>query len=127
MPIAIRPLVRPPVRLTLASYRPEIALPAIPEPEPPTVSLSSSVRNAIYAERDIQRSIDPGALDFAVDNGSIIEEEDQDESTGAYGQTAAGSSSAEGPRRMHSGRDVALRILQARNELPDSGMFYSLA
>ncbi|KAJ7068736.1 hypothetical protein C8F01DRAFT_1018302 [Mycena amicta] len=115
MPIAIRTLGRPPVHLSLASYRPEEALPPNQNQNrqaPSQPPAPGSLRSSMYAERDIHRAIDPGALDFAVDNGTILEEDEAE---------------ADDDDRLGRGRDRALRILQARNELPDSSMFYSLA
>jgi hypothetical protein len=71
---------------------------------------SASYRRASYAARDRSRSLDPGTLDFesGVDDDVI----DADEGD-------AGS--------LSRGRRRALKILQARSELPDEGMWRSLA
>lgn len=71
---------------------------------------SSTLRRAAYAERDRQRSLDPGALDFS------LEEDDEEEATE---EITSGTG--------HTGRDRALRILQARSSLPEAGMWRSLA
>ena len=55
--------------------------------------------------------MDPGALDFA----TIVEEEDVEE------ETLADQISGE------RGRKLALKILKARNELPEDGVRRSLA
>ena len=71
---------------------------------------STSYRKASYAARDRSRSLDPGALDFEFsgdDEGIDIDDGD------------AGS--------LSRGRRRALKILQARSELPDEGMWRSLA
>ncbi|KAJ7639357.1 hypothetical protein FB45DRAFT_905382 [Roridomyces roridus] len=122
LPIAIRPLVKPRTILSLASYRPQ-TLPAAdpepePEPEPPISSSSNAIRTALYQERDQQRAMDPGALDFPVDYGRIVEEEEN--------RTASTSRAGSVPESGR-GNQRALSILQARNELPDSGMWRSLA
>ncbi|KAJ7872065.1 hypothetical protein B0H13DRAFT_2059786 [Mycena leptocephala] len=98
------------------------------EPEPETVAPvpSSSVRRAVYEERDRQRAMDPGALDFAADANSVIEEEDESEDDDGD-QGATTSASVNGGGKVRGGRKRALKILQARDDLPDSGMFYSLA
>ncbi|KAK7062148.1 SET domain-containing protein [Favolaschia claudopus] len=143
MPISIRPLVNPRTVLSLASYRPQTMPPAPTqesesEPERPPVHplpSSTSVRRAVYAERDLQRERDPGALDFAADADSVIQEEseeereDDDNGTAAVGAEAAAvnNTSSETQEALRGGRERALRILQARNELPDSGMWRSLA
>ncbi|KAH9948340.1 hypothetical protein B0H21DRAFT_777899 [Amylocystis lapponica] len=71
---------------------------------------STAMRRAAYAERDRSRSIDPGALDFAPDEG---DEDDEDDAV----DTSVGGRA----------RQRALRILQARNEVPEAGMWRSLA
>jgi hypothetical protein len=120
MPINIRPLVNPRANLSLASYRLQTlpATPQVPEPEPEASVPSRSIRRAVYAQRDFQRAIDPGALDFAADTDSVITEEDEDENEeGAM--AATGSASAEKGVKMRGGRERALKILHARNDLPD--------
>ncbi|KAF7352378.1 SET domain-containing protein [Mycena venus] len=132
MPINIRPIGNPRANLTLASYRPQTMPPAPqeaePEPAEPLVP-SSSIRRAVYAERDLQRARDPGALDFAADGDSVIEEEDEEEA-GEHDHnrvTVVGSAPIDGEGTVSGGRKRALKILQARNDLPDSGMWRSLA
>ena len=66
---------------------------------------SASIRKAKYAERDRARAVDPGALYFA----SIDEEEEEEEKT--IPNQIAGE----------RGRNLALRILKAQNELPEDG------
>ncbi|KAF8214059.1 hypothetical protein K438DRAFT_1956160 [Mycena galopus ATCC 62051] len=130
MPINIRPIVNPRANLSLASYRPQTMPSAAHEPEPdPKASLpSSSVRRAVYAERNLQRAMDPGALDFAADDGSVIEEEEEgDENEGVEPAVAAAITSASADETLRGGRRRALEILQARSDLPDSGMWRSLA
>jgi hypothetical protein len=69
---------------------------------------SAALRKASYAERDLARSMDPGALDF-------LTHDDED-----YGdEDGAGTGSR--------GRQNALKILQARSKLPSDGMWRSLA
>lgn len=69
---------------------------------------STALRKAAYAERDRSRLIDPGALDFILDE----DEGDQDEVDPGVGSTA---------------RQRALKILEARDRLPADGMWRSLA
>nr|GAT58491.1 predicted protein [Mycena chlorophos] len=121
MPIAIRPLGRQPVRLTLASYTGGAEVPAEEETNAAATMPSSSLRNSMYAQRDIHRDIDPGALEFSLNNGAIPEESEEEEEEFAEGAGAADE------ERLGRGGDRALRILQARSELPDASMFYSLA
>jgi hypothetical protein len=71
---------------------------------------SASYRKASYAARDRSRSLDPGTLDFEA--GGDEESIDGDDGD-------AGS--------LSRGRRRALEILQARSELPDEGMWRSLA
>jgi hypothetical protein len=75
---------------------------------------SEAIRRALYAERDLNRSMDPGALDFdtdEIDDQNGVDDDDDRQP------------SEEGKK----GRERALRILQARSELPDEGMWRSLA
>jgi hypothetical protein len=74
------------------------------------VLTSASYRKASYAARDRSRSLDPGALDF--ESGGDDEGIDADD--GDVGS-------------LSRGRRRALKILQARSELPDEGMWRSLA
>ena len=75
----------------------------------PTLT-SASYRKASYALRDRSRSLDPGALDFeAVGDDESID--------GDEGDTGS----------LSRGRRRALKILQARSELPAEGMWRSLA
>ncbi|KAJ7771124.1 hypothetical protein DFH07DRAFT_879688 [Mycena maculata] len=126
MPIAIRPLVKPPTVLNLASYRPQTmpTVPQEPEQEPLTPVSSSAIRKAVYAERDLQRAMDPGALDFST-NDEAIAEEDEEEGEAPNSGGGAVSAAGSAPGRLANKR--AFSILQARNELPDSGMWRSLA
>lgn len=71
---------------------------------------SASYRRASYAARDRSRSLDPGALDF--ESGGDDDGIDADDGD-------AGS--------LSRGRRRALKILQARSELPAEGMWRSLA
>lgn len=73
--------------------------------------LSSSIRKAKYAERDRSRAMDPGALDFATEEDEDDSEEEMDEITPTSGER---------------GRKQALKILKARSELPEAGMWRSL-
>jgi len=78
---------------------------------------SVTIHNATYAERDRNRAMDPGALDFA------IAEEDEEEDNGEGPKQASGESTSPGEKA----RKHALKILQARSELPEEGMWRSLA
>ncbi|CCM05581.1 uncharacterized protein FIBRA_07808 [Fibroporia radiculosa] len=95
----------------LSSYQPKTSLTDRPGMLVPALRLSSSVamRQAVYAERDRNKPIDPGALDFTDTNELDDEEDVDDEYTGSIG------------------RRRALQILKARSKLPDDGMWRSLA
>jgi hypothetical protein len=85
----------------------------VPELPPRSRPLSSAAwRKAAYAQRDLNRSRDPGPLDFAADED---DEDDDDEDQ-------MKSSVDQGRGRQH-----ALKILQVRSEVPASGMWLSLA
>jgi len=108
LPIPIK-LPRRPQVLSLASYRPQTSIPEQPVVDSAPNTSTTALRKAAYAERDRSRSIDPGALDFEED-----EEKDHhivDDATDA------------GDR----GRNRALKILQAGSEVPEAGMWRSLA
>ncbi|TDL29529.1 hypothetical protein BD410DRAFT_779952 [Rickenella mellea] len=70
----------------------------------------TALRKAAYAERDRSREMDPGILDFADDYN---DEEDP----------TSDSSNVSASR----GRQHAFKILKARSEIPDAGMWRSLA
>ncbi|KAF5363933.1 hypothetical protein D9756_000273 [Leucocoprinus leucothites] len=128
LPINIVSHIRPREVLSLASYqqkpsveRPQQAVAAataptggapVQEPKKPT---ASAMRKATYAERDRSRLLDPGNLDFVAE----VDEEDEEEQKDKKGV----AQSVDGER----GRHHALRILQARAELPEEGMWRSLA
>ncbi|CAA7258578.1 unnamed protein product [Cyclocybe aegerita] len=123
LPIEIVKRVKPREQLSLASYRPQAAVgPEQEEQASSAAPVSSSshgnknlsaaaVRKAAYAERDRLRSMDPGALDFA--NGPDEQDDDDDDDE-------------EEPSEQKA-RKQALRILQARSEVPEEGMWRSLA
>lgn len=78
---------------------------------------STSVREAKYTERDRSRSMDPGIFDFATgENKDDVGRELEVNQT-----VEAGSASGE------RGRKQALKILKSRSELPEAGMWRSLA
>ncbi|TFY72895.1 hypothetical protein EVG20_g85 [Dentipellis fragilis] len=115
LPISIHPQAVRRHSASVLSYQPKTSLtdhygslvPPLPLADGTRYGTSSAaIRKAAYAERDRGRSLDPGALDFATD--------DDDEK----------SDNEEGPGR---GRNHALKILQARSELPPEGMWRSLA
>jgi len=111
--------LKPREPLSLSSYRPQNALPTLPEQDVASNSTkqlsSTSIRKATYAERDRARSLDPGPLDFAV------EEEDAEEEVDDEDDSRTADDAGEKARKK------ALRILQARSELPEEGMWRSLA
>lgn len=114
VPISIVIRNQLPEPLNLSSYRPKTsAIPNQPQssngdvpslPHGQKITSSTSIRKAKYAERDRARSMDPGALDFSTIEEDVVEEERQaDQSSG------------------ERGRKLALKILKARNELPEAG------
>ena len=122
VPISIGPLItKPKEALSLASYQPKTSLsdapgtlvPPLPQPGHQKVAASSVAwRKAAYAERDRNRAQDPGALDFAAEGDDDDDDDDEDNTTAQLGGR---------------GRQRALKILQLRSEIPDSGMWRSLA
>lgn len=98
---------------------------------PPLKSSSSTAqRKAQYAERDRSRSLDPGALDFIEFGGDHDDHDDNDDSSSSLGsdQDLEGVGSRGGAGvSVNTGRQRALKILQARSRLPSDGMWRSLA
>lgn len=105
-------------RLGLTSYQPKTSLSDRPGILVPPLRATSKVssealKRASYAERDRMRSIDPGALDFTADDDDEEDDELEDEAE----REAVGG----------KGRQRALKILEARSELPAEGeLFLSL-
>ncbi|KAI0068688.1 hypothetical protein BV25DRAFT_1986271 [Artomyces pyxidatus] len=104
LPITIGPISQPRKN---AGFAPTLA--DNQELDVPPVASSVALRKAAYADRDRERSMDPGALDFEA--GEDDEDDDKDD------ETEVGS----------RGRRNALKILKARSELPAEGMWRSLA
>lgn len=73
---------------------------------------AAAMRRASYAERDRMRSIDPGALDFVIDEEEL---EEMDKLPLENNQV--------GGKSMQR----ALNILQKQSEIPGAGMWRSLA
>ena len=99
-------------RFGLASYQPKTSLSDRPGILVPPLRATSKVssealKRASYAERDRMRSIDPGALDFTADDDDEEDDEMEDEAE----REAVGG----------KGRQRALKILEARSELPAEG------
>ena len=81
---------------------------------------STSIRKAKYAERDRARAVDPGALEFATieeEEGDEDEDEDEDDDEDEDEEKTLTNHKIFGER----GRKLALKILKARNELPEDG------
>ena len=76
---------------------------------------SATIRKALYTARDRNRAIDPGALDFPVDEDDEDESEESDDEQDRIREVG------------EQGRRNALKIIQARDELPAEGMWRSLA
>ena len=120
LPIPIQ-LHKPHSPLSLASYQPR-TLGAQMEPDadahvsPARKPMSSTaIRKAVYAERDLLRSMDPGTLDFAA-------EEDREDN-----ETDINDAVPDGTGVGGRGRTRALKILQSQSEIPEAGMWRSLA
>ena len=113
VPISIVIRNQLPEPLNISSYRPKTtAIPNQPRssngdvpslPHGQKITSSTSIRKAKYAERDRARSMDPGALDFAIIEEDVAEEETL-------------TDHIPGER----GRKLALKILKARSELPEA-------
>ncbi|KAF9478408.1 hypothetical protein BDN70DRAFT_895750 [Pholiota conissans] len=123
MPVDIVTRIKPREKLSLASYRPTTVLSeeasgsANPPLGPGNKPLSSAaIRKALYTERDRYRAMDPGALDFATE-----EEDEEEESEEIEAEPVKPEEVGE------KGRKHALKIIQARDELPAEGMWRSLA
>ncbi|KAF5388431.1 hypothetical protein D9615_000670 [Tricholomella constricta] len=120
LPIPIK-LGKQKEQLSLASYQPKTVVtqtapaPTVNQKQPS----STTIRKAIYAQRDRSRSLDPGPLDFPIEDD---EEEQQEEETEEREEIPLDTSSAGG-----RGRKAALKILKARSEIPEAGMWRSLA
>lgn len=104
LPIPIAPLKQgrfgvPMQPKTSLSDRPGVLVPALHKES------SAALRRASYAERDRSRLIDPGTLDFTAE-----EDEDEEEEVDADLGSIGGK-----------GRQSALKILRARNEVPAAG------
>ena len=135
VPINIVVRNQQPEPLNLASYRPKTNATPTNQQQPrwsngdvpPSSSLphgqkmlsSTSIRKAKYAERDRARAVDPGALEFATieeEEGDEEEDEDEDDEDEDEEKTLT-NHKIFGER----GRKLALKILKARNELPEDG------
>ncbi|KAG2013242.1 hypothetical protein CC2G_010175 [Coprinopsis cinerea AmutBmut pab1-1] len=122
--IHMKTTTKPP--LSLASYQPQSAIAqqhqeeqeATPTANGKQNTSSTAIRKAVYAERDRERSMDPGLMDFRTyeeeEDTTSSDEDEEDARIEAYLSTTRG-------------RRRALKILQARSVLPDSGMWRSLA
>jgi len=122
LPIPIAPISKQKRVLSLASYQPDATIMTVP-------SLvfkhsAAAMRRASYAERDRQRAMDPGALDFATEDEE--EGESSEEEVDAGAGAGAGAVDVEAEMGTRS-RRRALRILQKRSEIPEEGMWRSLA
>ncbi|KAG6845443.1 hypothetical protein H0H87_009351 [Tephrocybe sp. NHM501043] len=108
--------------LSLASYQPQtLATQTNSTSTSQRKQTSAAIRKAVYAERDRSRTLDPGPLDFA--SVEDEDEEEDEEDTGDQPGVASTDASLGGERS----RKHALRILKKRSQVPDSGMWRSLA
>ncbi|KAH7931149.1 hypothetical protein BV22DRAFT_1052884 [Leucogyrophana mollusca] len=117
LPVDIGPLSHVREPLSLASYQPKTSLSdrvgALVPPLPGAggrYATSASLRRASYAERDRSRLMDPGALDFAIQD----EDEDGDESEDELSEVHA--------QDEGRGRQRAFKILEARSKIPAEGI-----
>ncbi|KAI5833802.1 hypothetical protein K523DRAFT_295234 [Schizophyllum commune Tattone D] len=111
LPIAIRPPRRRTsetvITKTSLAEKPGVLVPPLPRRR----ESSTARRKQMYEERDRERGLDPGALDFTGDEGS---DEESD------GDTVNGTALSRGKQR-------ALRILESAAKVPEEGMWRSLA
>ncbi|KAG6841831.1 hypothetical protein C0991_006238 [Blastosporella zonata] len=119
LPVSIK-LPKQREALSLASYQPLTlaAQTAAGSTSTQKKQSSTSIRKAVYAERDRFRTLDPGPLDFAA-----VDDEDEEEDAEDVPEPAPVDASLGGERS----RKAAFKILKARSEVPDSGMWRSLA
>lgn len=137
VPISIQRPTKPKAQpLSLASYQPAAVL-ADNMPSSSQrgtsgrLSSGTKLRRAAYTERDVQRGIDPGVLDFVMEEQPEDEDEDElgEERFAGNGTNGRGGAvngvEANGVNR---GRDRAHKILesQAKSGVPDDGMWRSL-
>ncbi len=110
LPIPIAPLKQGIARFGVPPKQPKTSLSDRPGVLVPPLHKESSaaIRRASYAERDRTRLIDPGTLDFTAE-----EDEDEDEEVDPDLGSIGGK-----------GRQSALKILKARNEVPAEGEIY---
>lgn len=127
LPVDILPAARSRNQaLNLASYQPKSTLAVQSSAPNDTLSLqrtpsASASRRAAYAERDLSRSMDPGAHDFSLSGAGgddPSDEEDQESTEETERRSLQGG---------QKGRNYAKKILQARSAIPDDGMWRSLA
>ncbi|KAG6910152.1 hypothetical protein DXG01_012911 [Tephrocybe rancida] len=122
LPISIK-LTKQREVLSLASYQPQTLAAtqaALGSTLSPRKQTSTAIRKAVYAERDRSRTLDPGPLDFvSVDD----DDEEEDDDIGDEPELTPAEASLGGERS----RKAAFKILKARSEVPDSGMWRSLA
>lgn len=106
LPIPINFDARTRQSLGVPSYRPKTSLSDRPGMLVPPLRMSSdALRKAAYAERDRTRDLDPGALDFA------LEDDEEEEQEDVVVDLEVGS----------TGRQRALKIMQARDKIPAAG------
>lgn len=84
---------------------------------------TATIRRAMYDERDRARSIDPGPLDFA----TVEEEGEDEESETEESETEEEKAQMQAFLSTSRARKRALKILQAAQQLPEAGMWRSLA
>ncbi|KAI0700789.1 hypothetical protein BC835DRAFT_1518032 [Cytidiella melzeri] len=111
LPIPIGPLGKGTKPTAPSSYQPKTAVPE--KPEAFDKATAAAMRRASYAERDRNRSLDPGALDFTADEDELDEEDEE----------MSKPEAEVGARSLQR----ALKILQKRSEMPGDGMWRSLA
>lgn len=123
LPVQIHLRNKPRETLSLASYQPQHAMPQ-PEAQVPTKPngkpmSSTAIRKAMYAERDRSRSVDPGV------QMDLVAEEDEEEESEV--ENAEENAKLDELLSTTRGRKRALKILQSANQLPEAGMWRSLA
>ncbi|KAJ4479132.1 hypothetical protein J3R30DRAFT_3474476 [Lentinula aciculospora] len=138
--------------LSLASYQPDAVITdnmTRPPSQVETINMkrlsSAALRRASYAERDVERGVDPGMFDYLMEVHQEEDENEEDVSDKLNGgrdleNGGNGKNVANGPRQeplegLHEGyrgssqgRDRAYKILeaQAKSGVPDDEMWRSL-
>ncbi|KAF9062231.1 hypothetical protein BDP27DRAFT_296566 [Rhodocollybia butyracea] len=125
VPISIQRRTKPKAPpLSLASYQPAAVLvdnmPSSSQRASGRLSSGTKLRRAAYTERDVQRGIDPGVLDF------VMEEQPEDEDEDELGEERFAENGTNGrggavngveANGVNRGRDRAHKILESQAKM----------